>query len=1296
MADSKIFDAQGIIEHVGGLSPEMFDVLNGDAVVKRVQKEFKNQSKEGREVAEKMAKNLKESGHNVASQLQRLQQEGERAGYNVGFTYDEKRREINVVMNRVPTVKGDAGANPANVRPLKFNIDVGSDKAGYQNGVPATKSLSFQKFGDMTAITTAIEDSLTAVVNTLEKANQNNKGLEKSTASLNYQMQNAYKNALKGLVAHTNHASVNNEYFEDERYEGDSRSRQQFMRTNAKMAGLIDTVIKQLAGENSKSFKSSNGKEINFNILQRDILTYIEVAQKKTLGKAAAQKMLQRRGYTEQDIKQLVSIVGDDILKLSNTVNLGSDRSMQTLTESYEGARDILLAQYGDSSRHTSQTRNTVSKVKGGKRKQVAFKEAGLQKDGYYKNNFEQEAYVNMRISQEDYQAAYAKVRERAEKAIRENLAKRNEKRKVKWSDEEIEKIVQSALRAQGMGDFAPSLDDDMAIAKRSSLQSLAGTRDRTTYLNEAEYDKYKTQAEEKIKRIVDDNSKNHKIKFGKRTYNLDDEKERAEYANAYIAVKAIHGMNPRDLYGGAEIGEMVDGLRSISVKQFVGGGQQEKILSSGERNYAFGLSDKTFKNVLKQLENDGVIPKGVADKVDFIKAGGAFKSNEMSHLAVDRLSYLYNQSKDKKAFLSWAQARNNPLSHLITGITDDGGIAFDQNEDNMKKFVEAGGLKQLYKLMAKTNVSQLGVDGDEKVFDQDAKAFIYESTAGLSDTFDWTQRVQTGSKERNAQQRTAAASKSTKGYADAISKRYETTNARAKSEVDKAKHDIEEIENAIHKKNTASSSMSEDEVAKYIKDNSYKTGDTSKHTITMGVGDNYTINTEKFKDVVAAYENGHLSKEEFDKTWEGEIENIRNEMIAAGIDPSLIDVVIDPGQAYGFSAYGSQYSGRLLHMGNIAANSMQDPLDSTKRVYNKSDYHGDVTQLFKAMGSTGPNKESNVSQAAADVIGGMFETAEGHHGAMYERANKRRLGHSKSFHTSGISPEDIESHTGIEKDRMIDSGFISKGAMKELLRDTFDYEREDGTIDEQAYLETLFAQFKDSEMYKSDSNTIKSLDDIQGDFKEKQNVLVKKLLEVAEKEGLHGMFNRFPSIDSEAVKNSRLFISKDLKDNDIMKVGSGLAKSINADFDGDTINVILKMIKDYSGDKTEDWDRKIMHRVYNMRGGPNGQKNKEERGKELQKALSEADNLFLKDVSGIAAKVNNQYIGSFSNMSTSVRNALEGTGYDERDAVYNADGKMNQNSFKKIAKGLIIKAVGQTLEQDAISAKKVEQRLVG
>ena len=37
----------------------------------------------------------------------------------------------------------------------------------------------------------------------------------------------------------------------------------------------------------------------------------------------------------------------------------------------------------------------------------------------------------------------------------------------------------------------------------------------------------------------------------------------------------------------------------------------------------------------------------------------------------------------------------------------------------------------------------------------------------------------------------------------------------------------------------------------------------------------------------------------------------------------------------------------------------------------------------------------------------------------------------------------------------------------------------------------------------------------------------------------------------------------------------------------------------------------------------------------------------------------------------------------------------MNQSSFEKIAKGLVIKAVGQTLEQDAISAKKVEQRIV-
>lgn len=1306
MATPNNYDARGIIDFLSKLDPEMANVLNGEAMVTRIKEEFKNQSEEGRKAAERMAKNLRNSGNNISAQLQEIEREASKAGYNIFFSYNEGRKQIDIKMERRAGVRGDKNAPATKINPVNFKIDVGSAKAGYNNGVPSTKSLSIQQKDDLTYFATATEDVLRGIKETLVEINKSGKGENRSTAAANSMMKDAVKKANKGLVAHTNHASVNDEYFDDDRYEGDSRRRQLFMQTNAKMAGVIDSVMKKLKGKRQK-IKIKDGLDIDDSQLQRDILIYIEAAQKKTLGKETAEKILGGRGYSKEDIEKLAEAIGKDLLAIENTVNLGSDRSMATLTESYMGARDTLLGNYGRSDRHPSQGRNTVKKINGGKRKKTSFREVDLQNKGYYDSDYEHEAYTSAQISSEDIQSAYLKVRKNAEDSFRRSLQKQNEKREKKRSNKEIEEVIQSGLKKQGYIDFDPSVDDDMMIAKASSLRDLTGTRERSTQLSKEEHDKYVDDATKKVNNIINDSKKkSKKIKFGKKTYDLKDDAQRQEYIQKYVVARAISGLKPNEIYGDVSINPFIDEdgneMFSLSTQQLVGGGQQEKVVTGGigERNYAFALNDKIFKKIVKQLKNDGVLPENFdVGSLDFIREKGDFKSNEMGQLAISRLGYLFGKSKDKKGFVD--VLKKSPLGSFITGLTKDGsGIEFSESDDAMNAFINDGdgGLTSLYNWMSETDLSALGIDENGKVFNKDARAFIYETEAGLADVFKWTKRVQTGKKEREAQMRTAAVSGSSSSYTKQLQERYKGSNAKDRKIIEKAERDIAEIESAIFEKTSSTANWDDKKISDFIKTKSFKKGsflekgikDTTKTAITMGVGDQYSINTEKYKDIIAEYQRGHISEEDFMKTWEGEAEAIRQEMIASGIDPSQIETIIDPGQVFGFSAFGDQYQGRLLHLGNTSPDSMIDPVTG-KTVYNRSEYASGVNSLFKAMGSKAKNKKSKVSEAAANVTLGMFGTASTHHGALNERANKRRLGHSASFKTSGITPEQIEGLTGDQKDRYIDSGFISKDAMRSLLMDTYDYEKEDGTIDEDKYLKALYDQYNASGLKDK-----KSFDDKSWgtSFKEKQRNLINRLLEMSETEGLRGMFNRFPSIDSEAVKNSRLFVSKDITDKGTMKVGSGLAKAINADFDGDTINVILKMLSDYSGDKTEDWDRDVMQKVYKMRGGKKVSKTDEERQKSYEDALSGADDAFLKEISGLAAKVNNQYIGNFSNMSTSIRNALGETEYDETRAVY-TDGKMNQSSFEKIAKGLVVKAVGQTLEQDAISAKKVEQRIV-
>lgn len=1307
MATPNNYDAKGIIDFLSKLDPEMANVLNGKAMVTRIKEEFKNQSEEGKKAAERMAENLRNSGNNISAQLQEIEREASKAGYNIFFSYNEGRRQIDIKMERRPDVNGDKNAPAGKVRPVKFNIDVGSVKAGYNNGVPSTKSLSVQQQDDRTYLATETEDVLRALREALAEVNKTGRGENKSTAYINSMMKEAEKKAMKGLVAHTNHASVNSEYFEDDRYEGDSRRRQLYMRNNAKMAGLIDNVIKKILGEKKKfTTTGDNKKEIDVNQLQRDLLIYIEARQKKSLGEGVANGILKGRGYSDADINSFVSALGEDILSITNTMNLGSDRSMATLTESYEGARDMLLSSYGDSSRHITQGRNTVEKISGGKRRKITFRESDLQSNGYYDTGFEHEAYTSARITPDKIQEIYLKVRNKLADERREDIKAKHKK----WSPERIEKEVEAQLKKQGfLRDFDPSVDDDMMIVKESSLKNLKGTRLRSTKIDSEEYDHYSDEISKKIKELI--NSGKNSVKLGSKTYDLKDEKSVNEYKNKLLIASVISGLDAKEIYGDVSVSNHIDengkNVYSLSAKQIVGGGQQEKVVTGiGERNYGFAMNDIAFGKIVDQMVEEGLLPESFKGKdgehLDFIRSKDGFKSNEMAQLAISRLSYLFGKTSDKNGFVKQLQDKKHPLSGLIKGITEDGtGIEFDQSDDKLTKFanIKNGGLRSLYEWMENTDLRSLGINEDGKVFDPMSDSFIYETTAGLADVFKWTKRVQTGSKERDAQARTASVSGSSDSYKKQLEKRYEGSNEKDRKEIEQAEKNIKEIQEAITKKNTATKNMSDEDVENFIKNNSYIAGskDKSKKAITMGVGDKYTINTENYKDIIAEYERGHLSQEEFDKTWEAEVQRIKNEMIKAGIDESEIETIIDPGQQYGFSAFDKQYRGRLLHLGNTSVDSMDDLIDPTKKVYNRSEYSSAASSLFRAMGASGDTKGSRVSEAATSLIKDMFTTSYSNKGALNERANKRRLGHSASFKTSGISPEQIDEIADIvEKDRLIDSGFISESAMKSLLKDTHDYEKIDGSIDEDEYLKTLYAQYAESDKFKTGGKKAISFNSKKwgSTFEEKQNKLIEEIMEIAKSEGLRGMFNRFPSIDSEAVKNSRLFVSDSIKSKDIMKVGSGLAKSINADFDGDTINVILKMLQDYSGDNTEEWDKAIMKKVYGMRGGKSTKKSDEDTKKEYQKAIGDADDVFLKEVSGLAAKVNNQYIGNFSNMSTSIRNALGDKGYDERSAIY-TDGKMNQSSFEKIAKGLIVKALGQTLEQDAISAKKVEKRIV-
>lgn len=1256
------------------LSKNESSVLTGKAIVDYVDDIYKTDEKDVKQAAHRMAEAMAKQGHNAQASIIEIEKEAAKAGFKPEFSYDSKTHQITMRLTRQPGVPGDKGKSA--IKPITVKLDIRSPKIGLNKGVPATQSLSAQAEEAGAYFATQLENQLEAIKKTFQARNRAGGSKGVSTGAFNHQINEAVKKSVQSLISHTTHVAVDPDIFSDELYEGDSKSRQLFLQSNLRMAGAINSAIAKVRSQFktiTRKTKKGEELEIDDNYIARAIQTYIMVAQSK-LGESAARKTLQNRGIEDGIIDVIKTHLGD-ILKLSNTANFGSDRSLKTMTISSRGGRENLLGNYGEKSRHAQQGQNYLRKVSRGNRGfEKVFKEINLDSEGFY-DDIAQTMYTTAQFDPKSVKIAY----DAAKKVIRKEVEQKVRKNAKNKTEDQIQRIIEK--RMHGMfGDFDPSVYDDMSIIRKSTLGDLTSIRTRTGSIDERRYKLWEKEANSVFnKKILDLSDENGEFHYGGASFN---KTNKDDFIAKYIASKVISGLKPGDIKsltidiakndGGDIIGY------NIIADQLVGAMSQQvkTVTDQGERNYAKGLSDRVFTEMLIQL---GINPRE-AKKIDFIKNKEELKSNNLAHRAIGRLSYIFNKTQDKTGFSKLL--RNSPIGQLLK-TSNNKTIQFEETPEAMAAFVKTGGLEALYNWM-QTNEW----DG-EKIFDLSAP-LIYSHTANLADVFDWNKRVQTGSKERVAQLRTAGASGSTQAYREAIERRYNKTSGHGAQVVKKAQHDIAQIESALYDKTAQTSEMSKKEVSDYIKGKSYKSGsgDFSKRVITMGAGDSYSINTNLFKDIIAQYENGHISESEFAKTWEGEVERLRNELIAQGVDPDDIDVVFDPGQNFGFSdKYGSQYSGRLLHLGSIGANKHIDSLTG-ETAYDRVDYSPEVNSLMKAIGSRGKNKQSRVSEAVHDVVMGMFKTAESNSGSLNERATKRRLGHSHSFHTSGISPEQIGGD--IDQNRLIDSGFISATAMKKLLMDTYDYEDENGNINEEEYLQTLLTQLNAA---RNSSEEYKEYFDGLENFEDKQKKIVNALMGVAKETGLSGMFNRFPSIDSEAVKNSRLFISESIKDDDIMAVGAGLAKAINADFDGDTINVILKMIDSlagFFGDKTEQFDQTVIRDVYKMYMLS---ENSGSKSTDLSEELRKADDEFFNQLSGIAAKVNNINIGTFSNMSTRIRNSLSGTSFDE-SALIKTDEGVDYNSAKNVAKGLLIKAVGQTLEQDAISSKKVEARI--
>ena len=193
--------------------------------------------------------------------------------------------------------------------------------------------------------------------------------------------------------------------------------------------------------------------------------------------------------------------------------------------------------------------------------------------------------------------------------------------------------------------------------------------------------------------------------------------------------------------------------------------------------------------------------------------------------------------------------------------------------------------------------------------------------------------------------------------------------------------------------------------------------------------------------------------------------------------------------------------------------------------------------------------------------------------------------------------------------------------------------------------------------------------------------------------------FHRYPSTSGMDVRHSYLGINDNLADGTIA-VGRGTSLEVNADYDGDTVQAIMALMgsnfdsydefkKAYSASrdiaKLESEISKEMFEWEQAQSNLNDAAS--EREKQENNLVKEISKRYEVEFGAIMSKYNKDYVGKFSNISTNIRRSsqLAGFGHD-----------MNTTAGRETAiLSSLISAFTESLEQDAISAKKVMARLI-
>ncbi len=1270
------------------------EMLSGEYLEKNVSKQFAAEDKRTLNAAVEMAR--RGVKHSLSLGLARVEKAAKDKGFSVGFSFNEKTNEVDVILYEGKTQQEINAQSKKEFLDFKaemphFRLAIGTPTKGTKYRMPSTKALAAHIDNEGAYFTTELEDVLEGVA---DKISSSKRYKGQSGENFKRRMKSAVKrgkeSAVKSIISTEAYSIVDDEKYYEELRHQQSAARDTFLQTDVKTAGILGEVAKKLdLTRTIKKARNLTNKQVeSYNRRIDNLLTKYQITY-QTLGKQAAENLMKNADIWSElmiEEKQVDKILSDtekyfgSFLQMRGQIGLSSDEAMQRKTMSFAGQRDVALRGKVETNRHPSQARNYLRRKDQTVRRRTEMVIPAAMKDemDYFSGSDKQLYKKALVTSEADIYDAYIGA---IDDAIKEELKKlRGQKANKGVSEEDLQKMAEERVR-KNLPVIAPSVLDDMGIISASAAKSLDSVRTVAKNITKDEYNKLNAEATKKWQKLID-SGKTPKM-------------PQDEYISNYIAKKATGRSKLSDV--SINIGE--NGGVDISALEDVKFGGQAKTLDYNEnlRETKQVLPDNIVKFMAQRL--------GISGAVDMIGRAKSVKASEIpQYVQMILTTWAIENGLDANGI---NQLAINILGKaVVQGATEDGKLIIDNARDLWDNYDWDSALSRMVEMgMIHKTASgySLGKTGD--------KAFSLYDVVNVADVWNSTKDVKTSYKESSGVFRDIQ-SMSTRAQSEGEKKAFNELNKEVKAmydpmmgagadEAKKAKEDIDKILNektgSIVKTYESKKDEDREKSVRRLKKEHYDPNKKFKkkktYLVTIGPGTDYTIDTNTLmQDVDYSKGDGMLTEEEYQKTALGRIEQITNDIQSkAGADAN-IEYVIDPGTDFGFSmSFGEDgkeegATGRFVVLPNIQTNYRVN--EQGEKLYSLPEYAKDISSLVGAINLPGSNL---AGEKAQELTKSIFTTANYGKSSLRQAAETKRIGGSKSVHPIGISNEQIERlMLGSEEDKkrateLISSIYVSRELAKEMLSDKTRFidknKKYDSSVHENAINEALKYAGVDLSTL-SDSTIDQKIDVLLDSITEGNGRAVK---------GISSIINRYPSISKHSAAFASVKIDPSMTGLQ-MKVGPGLMKFMNGDYDGDTVNLILGLWgSGYSIEAAAEMverQRRINERVYKKMSAAEKAKSGDDftmiSGSDVGK---NADFL---NLSALATKFNKPYTGLFSNISTKIREGLNASGYDY-DILTN---ESSDADYIKVIQGELVSVVGQILEQDSISAKKVEKRI--